>query len=85
MSTTDSDRTDRLHGLDALRGGALLLGVVLHAAMAYLTVPVWPTGDVAAEPVADGLGLKQLPEPATPGEEDSATSADQQKNDRRTS
>ena len=55
MSTTDSDRTDRLHGLDALRGGALLLGVVLHAAMAYLTVPVWPTGDVATEPAADGL------------------------------
>lgn len=28
--------TDRLHGLDALRGFALLLGVALHAAMSYL-------------------------------------------------
>jgi glucans biosynthesis protein C len=27
---------ERLHGLDALRGGALLLGVVLHATMAWL-------------------------------------------------
>lgn len=55
MSATDPAQPDRLHGLDALRGGALLLGVVLHAAMAYLTVPVWPTGDVVAEPVANGL------------------------------
>ena len=46
---------DRLHGLDALRGFALLAGVVLHGAMAYLTVPVWPTGDIAAEPVANAL------------------------------
>ena len=28
--------TDRLHGLDALRGFALLLGVLLHATMSYL-------------------------------------------------
>lgn len=28
--------TDRLHGLDAVRGFALLLGVALHAAMSYL-------------------------------------------------
>lgn len=46
---------DRFHGLDALRGGALLFGVVLHAAMAYLTTPVWPIGDVAEEPVANAL------------------------------
>ena len=34
-------RPDRLHGLDALRGGALLLGVVLHAAMNYMQPPIW--------------------------------------------
>lgn len=28
--------TDRLHGLDALRGFALLLGIALHASMSYL-------------------------------------------------
>lgn len=28
--------TDRLHGLDALRGFALLLGIALHACMSYL-------------------------------------------------
>ena len=33
----------------------------------------------------DKVLANRLPEPATPGEEDSATSADQQKNDRRTS
>ncbi len=32
IPTTDQ----RLHGLDALRGGALLLGVVLHATVSYL-------------------------------------------------
>jgi peptidoglycan/LPS O-acetylase OafA/YrhL len=34
----------RYHALDALRGFAMLLGVVLHAAVPYLTLPVpfWP-------------------------------------------
>lgn len=29
----------RYYGLDALRGGLMMLGIVLHAAMLYLTVP----------------------------------------------
>lgn len=33
---TTMPRSERLHGLDALRGFALLLGVVLHASMSYL-------------------------------------------------
>lgn len=39
--------SDRLHGLDAVRGYALLLGVVFHATMAYLPGPhqVWPVKD----------------------------------------
>ncbi|HEV7227046.1 acyltransferase family protein [Brevundimonas sp.] len=36
---------ERLHGLDAARAIALLLGVVLHAMMAYLPFPVWPVPD----------------------------------------
>lgn len=30
------DRQERLHALDAVRGGALLAGVILHAAMSFL-------------------------------------------------
>ena len=36
----------RLHGLDAVRGCALLLGVVFHATLAFLPGPaVWPVSD----------------------------------------
>ena len=44
MSTNES----RLHGLDAVRGLALLLGVVLHASMSFLPGPqVWFVADAA--------------------------------------
>ena len=35
---------DRYHALDALRGFAMLLGVLLHAALPYtaMRVPFWP-------------------------------------------
>ena len=36
LSPTATSTPDRLHGLDAIRGFALLLGVVLHASMSYL-------------------------------------------------
>ena len=39
-STTAAPASERLHALDALRGGALLLGIVLHAAMSF--VPATP-------------------------------------------
>ena len=34
----------RFHGLDALRGIAMLLGIVLHAALPYIPDidPIWP-------------------------------------------
>lgn len=38
-------RPDRLHGLDALRGGALLLGVVLHASLAFFPQQIWIVAD----------------------------------------
>jgi glucan biosynthesis protein C len=42
---------DRLHALDAVRAYALLLGVVLHSAAAFLEgfpVPIWGSGDSSA-------------------------------------
>lgn len=50
----------RLHGLDALRGFALLLGVVLHAGMSFLPgpygIPIWVVQDVQAD-AAFGLSF----------------------------
>ncbi|WP_269515736.1 acyltransferase family protein [Brevundimonas subvibrioides] len=43
--TTDIHQPDRLHGLDALRGGALLLGVVLHASLAFFPQQIWIVAD----------------------------------------
>jgi ABC-type multidrug transport system ATPase subunit/peptidoglycan/LPS O-acetylase OafA/YrhL len=45
-----STSTNRLHALDAVRGFALLLGVVLHAAMSFLPgfgAMGWPLADVS--------------------------------------
>jgi len=36
---------DRLHGLDALRAGALLLGVVLHASLSFFPEQIWIVAD----------------------------------------
>jgi peptidoglycan/LPS O-acetylase OafA/YrhL len=35
----------RLHALDAVRGGALLLGVVGHLSMSFWPIPFWPIRD----------------------------------------
>lgn len=45
MSATRSLPVDRLHGLDALRGGALLLGVVLHASLSFFPEQTWIVAD----------------------------------------
>jgi ABC-type multidrug transport system ATPase subunit/peptidoglycan/LPS O-acetylase OafA/YrhL len=46
MTTAGVTSGDRLHALDALRGFALICGVVLHAAMSYLPgFTVWPLLD----------------------------------------
>lgn len=39
--------TDRLHGLDALRGGALLLGILLHASLTFFPEQTWITHDAS--------------------------------------
>jgi len=36
---------DRRHDLDALRASAMLLGIGLHAALAYLNLRIWPIYD----------------------------------------
>ncbi len=42
------DRSERLHGLDAVRGLALIAGVVLHGAMAFLPGPqLWLVADAS--------------------------------------
>ncbi|GAA0649172.1 acyltransferase family protein [Brevundimonas lenta] len=52
MSSSDFHQPDRLHGLDALRGGALLLGVVLHASLSYLPTQIWLFPDEQTSPAA---------------------------------
>jgi hypothetical protein len=49
-ATGSSAAAERLHGLDAVRGYALLLGVVFHATMSFLPGPhqVWPVRDTQA-------------------------------------
>lgn len=42
---TSDVSTDRLHALDALRGGALLLGVLLHASLSFFPTQIWIVGD----------------------------------------
>jgi glucan biosynthesis protein C len=45
MSNSMPAPTERLHSLDALRGGALLLGVVLHASLAFFPEQIWIVAD----------------------------------------
>ncbi len=46
--------SNRRHDLDALRAAAMLLGIVLHASMAYFYMPIWPVQDTQR---TDGLGV----------------------------
>lgn len=55
MTTTDIERSERLHGLDALRGAALLLGVVLHGALSFFPTQIWIVGDDQRSVWAGGL------------------------------
>ena len=55
MSSSETRLSERLHGLDALRGTALLLGVVLHASMSYFPVTIWIVPDTVNSPVASVL------------------------------
>jgi peptidoglycan/LPS O-acetylase OafA/YrhL len=51
-----SDGSERLHGLDAVRGYALLLGVLFHATMSFLPGPaIWMVSDSARSPFLGGV------------------------------
>ena len=52
-ATAAGARPPRLHGLDALRGGALLLGIVLHARMPFLPGGGWLVADSQTSGLAD--------------------------------
>ncbi len=39
------DRGERLHALDAVRGGMLLLGVFFHATLSFMDPRIWIVGD----------------------------------------
>jgi peptidoglycan/LPS O-acetylase OafA/YrhL len=39
------ENNERLHALDAVRGGALLLGIVVHMSMSFWPIPLWPIRD----------------------------------------
>ncbi len=45
----------RRHDLDALRATAMLLGIMLHCALAYVTIPFWPVMDDSRSVVFDVL------------------------------
>ena len=51
--------SDRYHALDALRGFAMFLGVLLHAALSYTFIPVpfWPVQDPRRSNIFDGVLL----------------------------
>ncbi|WP_438851479.1 acyltransferase family protein [Brevundimonas nasdae] len=55
MTASEIDRSERLHSLDALRGAALLLGVVLHAAMSFFPTQIWIVADDQRSVWASGL------------------------------
>jgi peptidoglycan/LPS O-acetylase OafA/YrhL len=38
--------TKRFHEFDALRGFAMLLGIVLHGALSFTYLPIWPAQDI---------------------------------------
>lgn len=52
-----ADSSDRLHGLDAVRGYALMLGVVFHATMSFLPGPqqIWMVKDTESSQFLAGL------------------------------
>lgn len=55
MTASAFDQGERLHGLDGLRGAALLLGVVLHASLSFFPAQIWIVADDAKSVWASGL------------------------------
>lgn len=55
MTASAFDQTERLHGLDGLRGAALLLGMVLHGTLSFFPSQIWIVGDDQTSVWASGL------------------------------
>ncbi len=55
MTASAFDQGGRLHGLDGLRGAALLLGVVLHGTLSFFPSQIWIVGDDQTSVWASGL------------------------------
>ncbi|WEK58292.1 MAG: acyltransferase family protein [Candidatus Brevundimonas phytovorans] len=55
MTASAFDQGERLHGLDGLRGAALLLGVVLHGTLSFFPSQIWIVGDDQTSAWASGL------------------------------
>ncbi|WP_313102923.1 acyltransferase family protein [Brevundimonas sp.] len=55
MTASQFDQIERLHGLDGLRGAALLLGVVLHATLSFFPSQIWIVADDQKSVWASGL------------------------------
>ena len=55
MTASAFEPTERLHGLDGLRGAALLLGVVLHATLSFFPAQIWIVADDQKSVWASGL------------------------------
>ncbi len=55
MTTSPIAHNERLHSMDALRAVAMLLGIVLHAEMAYMNDvwSVWPADDPSSSGIFD--------------------------------
>lgn len=58
-SSTDPSYKERNHALDALRAAAMMLGLLVHGAVSYMSLPVrglpWPTDAASRSPVFDWL------------------------------
>jgi peptidoglycan/LPS O-acetylase OafA/YrhL len=50
MPNTTPDASERLHALDAVRAGALLLGVVFHATASFMEPRIWLVADISTSP-----------------------------------
>lgn len=59
MTNSSPPASDRYHALDALRGFAMFLGILLHAAISYTFIPVpfWPVQDSRRSNIFDAVLL----------------------------
>ncbi len=48
-------QSNRLHAMDAVRGAALLLGVVFHSTLSFMEPRFWVVGDSSTSPVANSI------------------------------